>query len=299
MSTVPAPATIQPINPQRVQLEKEKFDEIEKQYRATKFCKELEKRLKEEEWTIENIVIMGLGPTGESTPATNNPRFTHSDQTRWQLAHIRHIRDVISGIRGAFIDIYNQECYRAIFDDPSGSAWSYPPVFDTFLESLGIAIIKWPGSVADQYKPRAADELGDAPNYITMKTLFYAPFLHKDTTLRVIEQGVDPECYIGVSLDTLLRHETEVAGVEGREVSRSLRDFKERRVHRFSPIFDVEESDVGLLGALIWYKRRHECKRGWKVGDVSEVDEEARLKRLSMSPVDARKKAKEEFESLG
>jgi hypothetical protein len=195
MSTTQAPSI-----PPAVQKEIDNFNAIEQEYRATAFCSRLDAMLRAESWSIDRVIIMGLGPMGDATALRRNG-VPIADSSRWQLAFIRHIVDVISSMTNTQIAIYNQDPYADIFQHDPDSF--YPATFNAFLEHIGITVLQ---CTARQLQiPTSVEDLGPAPAAITPTTLFYAPSLNWEATAFTIENR-NPEIYIGLSCDTLRRY---------------------------------------------------------------------------------------------
>jgi hypothetical protein len=196
--------------------------------------------LRAESWSIDRVVIIGLGPMGDATALRRN-EVPIADSSRWQLAFIRHIVEVISSMTNTQIVIYNQDPYANIFQHDPDSL--YPATFNAFLEHTSVALLQ---CTARQLQiPNSVEDLGPAPSTTTPSALFYAPSLNWEATAFTI-QNRNPEIYIGLSCDTLRRYMRNAT-----EHISKLDRFKAEYDWKFPPAFDADKVDSGCLGGEI------------------------------------------------
>lgn len=167
------------------------FCKVNDEYATSGHALHMQQLLKGHTWTINRIVIIGLG------------------ENWYQLSMIKHVASHLEKITGNTIEILNQELITR-------------PAYNNMLQTLGIKTFtsSWgqPGPIVE---------------FITEKTMVFAPFCHSWVTALVL-RGRDPEIYLGTCLGTILKgsrsHLCEVEmrrGLEG-----DIKGFLGRRVGR-------------------------------------------------------------------
>lgn len=167
--------TARPFVPSAIKSLLEDFRKIEEEYRATSFAQRLSQHLAGRLLDIDRVVVLGLGPFYQDDRCLK--------RSRYQLAFIRHVAEIIKSQTGVEIPIHSVE-------DGHNLREHFLREWEAFQSEIGIKWIRhtiFPG------------DLGSTHDQMTPNTLLYGPCCPFFVLHQYLENK-DPGFYIGTFL---------------------------------------------------------------------------------------------------
>lgn len=213
------------------------FNTARSNYMASGHIDKMKRMLAEDNWTIDQIVIMGIG---------NN--WT---QLSMIVALAEHLRNTTGNKIPTFsLEHYNRYYEGKTFDEYKtenqgnckGDCWKIQEIFD-------ITINDWISSASADYTDK-----------ITRRTLFFAPYRKLHITARALE-NVQPELYIGYVMEVIERGFPVIETKREEDLVDVVHDVAQSCVWQNMPKgTDSPGSDVNLNG-MVMYRRKNAVEK--------------------------------------